>query len=388
MSGPYDYVSPSYWYVDTRHGGAFGYNTETSPGPAIPNVASLKKFIPADQLWPADTPSWALHNGGGDFKKLVVFDEAMRQSYGAPSSVEDYSRLSQTMTYDGERAMYEAYSRNKYTSTGVVQWMLNNAWPSMIWHLYDYYLDADGGYFGTKKACEPLHVQYSYDDHSIVVVNSTYAAALGLKASARVYDLKLKPLFSADKDVDSAADSSTRVINIPDSVFQQGSMYFVDLTLKNASGAVVSRNFYWIPGTLTTFDWPKSDYTHTPALKYADLQALRSLPQASVQATMYERVGRDGKTVELTLHNPSTALAFQIKAAVRTDSGGLIAPVFWSDNYIELMPGESRQLTALLPANEPPHFEVVVSGWNFAEQTLHAGARGQERAELQPARAQ
>ncbi len=68
------------------------------------------------------------------------------------------------MTYEGERAMFEAYGRNKYTSTGVVQWMLNNAWPSIIWHLYDWYLRPGGGYFGTKKACEPLHVQYSYDD--------------------------------------------------------------------------------------------------------------------------------------------------------------------------------------------------------------------------------
>jgi exo-1,4-beta-D-glucosaminidase len=382
MTGPYDYVAPSYWYFDSRHGGAYGFNTETSPGPAIPNVASLRKFIPADQLWPATNETWALHNGGGDFKNLVVFDASMRASYGTPSSVEDYVRFSQTMTYDSERAMYEAYSRNKYTSTGVIQWMLNNAWPSMIWHLFDYYLDADGGYFGTKKACEPVHVQYSYDDHSIVVVNSTYSAAPGLTASAHVYDLNLKPLFSADKQMDFAADSSTRVIDVPDSVFQSGSqIYFVDLSLKNAAGAVVSRNFYWIPAQLTVFDWPKSDYTHTPALKDEDLQALRSLPAAAVKATMHERAGRDGRTVELELHNPSSALAFQIKAAVRTDKGELIAPVLWSDNYIELMPGESRSVTAVLPANAPARFEVVLSGWNFPEQKLHAGADGHERAE-------
>ena len=81
------------------------------------------------------------------------------------------------MAYDSERAMFESFSKNKYFATGVIQHMLNNAWPSMIWHLYDYYLEADAGYFGTKKACEPLHIQYSYDDRSIVVVNSTYERA-------------------------------------------------------------------------------------------------------------------------------------------------------------------------------------------------------------------
>ncbi len=75
------------------------------------------------------------------------------------------------MNYEAQRAMFEAYGRNKYDSTGVIQWMLNNAWPSIIWNLYDYYLVPSGAYFGSKKACEPLHVQYSYDDNSVAVVN-------------------------------------------------------------------------------------------------------------------------------------------------------------------------------------------------------------------------
>ena len=103
------------------------------------------------------------------------------------------------MEYDSERAMYEAYSRNKYSSTGVIQWMLNNAWPSMIWHLFDYNLEADAGYFATKKACEPVHIQYSYDDHSIVVVNSTYKPVDGLTASVEVHGLSWNKLYSGGR---------------------------------------------------------------------------------------------------------------------------------------------------------------------------------------------
>ncbi|MGA7707180.1 MAG: sugar-binding domain-containing protein, partial [Acidobacteriaceae bacterium] len=161
MSGPYNYVSPEYWYVDTQHGGAFAFNTETSPGPAIPQPDSLVKFLPPQDRWPIGEV-WDYHAGGGDFMNVDVFNTAMKTTYGWPDSMDAYSKLAQTMTYDGERAMFEAYTRNKYTSTGVIQWMLNNAWPSVIWHLYDYYLQTGGGYFGTKKACEPLHVQYSY----------------------------------------------------------------------------------------------------------------------------------------------------------------------------------------------------------------------------------
>ena len=213
MSGPYDYVAPSYWYVDKdKHGGGYGFNTETSPGPAIPNVSSLRKYIPEGQMWPVTSASWSLHNGGGGFKTLTVFDDAMKATYGTPDDLKDYVRVAQAMTYNGERAMFEAYSANKYTSTGVVQWMLNNAWPSNIWHLYDYYLDAGGGYYGTKKACEPLHVQYSYDDHGVVVVNSTYQVSPQLEVSAKVYDLNLKELFSKQLKLSVDADTSQRAM--------------------------------------------------------------------------------------------------------------------------------------------------------------------------------
>jgi len=374
MTGPYDFVAPSYWYVDNHYGGAYGYNTETSPGPAIPNIASLRKFLPADQMWPP-AADWSYHNGGGEFKTLTVFDDAMKATYGRADSLDEYVRLAQTMAYDGERAMFEAYSRNKYTSTGVIQWMLNNAWPSTIWHLFDYYLDADGGYFGTKKACEPLHVQYSYDDPSIVVVNNTWADAPHLTASVRVFDAQLHPLYAAKKPVDAAPDSSARVDTLPDSALPQSSpVFFIDLTLKNPIGSVASHNFYWIPATLTTFDWAKTDYTHTPALQAENLQALRSLPPASVEAVVHERPGANGTTVEVGLRNPSRALAFQIAAAVRTKSGDLIAPVLWSDNYIELMPGESRTLTAELPPHTPAGSLVKISGWNIPEQKLPIAA--------------
>jgi exo-1,4-beta-D-glucosaminidase len=162
------------------------------------------------------------------------------------------------MEYDSERAMFEAYSKNKYTSTGVIQWMLNNAWPSMIWHLYDYYLDAGAGYFGAKKACEPLHIQYSYDDLSVVVVNSTYESVAGLHASVHVHNLAWKELYSSEATLDAAADSAQRVFSIPESLYEGADrIFFIDLTLSDASGRILSRNFYWVPGTLTAFDWPK-----------------------------------------------------------------------------------------------------------------------------------
>ena len=364
MTGPYDYVAPSYWYVDKQNGGAYGFNTETSPGPAIPPLASREKFLTDPNAWPP-TADWSYHFGGGEFTNLKVMDDAMAAVYAKPQSAADYERISQTMEYDSERAMFEAYSRNKYTSTGVIQWMLNNAWPSMIWHLYDYYLDAGAGYFGAKKACEPVHIQYSYDDRSIVVVNSTYERVAGLHASAHVRNVAWKELYSEEAAVDAGEDSSQIVFTIPESLYSDAERtFFIDLTLTDNSGKMVSRNFYWVPGTLTTFDWPKTDYTHTPAARHEDLTALANLPPAELIAHAESVKTARGTELRVELQNPSKALAFQVNAAVRTSSGGLIAPVIWSDNWIELVPGEKRVLTALLPEGVADTPRVQIASWN------------------------
>jgi exo-1,4-beta-D-glucosaminidase len=374
MTGPYDYVAPSYWYVDRLNGGNYGFNTETSPGPAIPSLASRQKFLPDPEAWPP-TANWSYHNGGGGFVTLRDFDDAMSAVYAKPTSAAQYERIAQTQEYDSERAMFEAYGKNKYVSTGVIQWMLNNAWPSMIWHLYDYYLDAGAGYFAAKKACEPVHIQYAYDDRSVVVVNSTYEPVKGLHASIHVHNLQWKELYSYETALEAGIDSAQRLIAIPESLYGGADrILLIDLTLTDAKGSIVSRNFYWVPVTLTTFDFASTDYTHTPATRHEDLTALATLPAAQVAATAEIATTANGREIRLQLDNSSAALAFQLHGAVRTSTGGLIAPVIWSDNWIELTPGEKRTLTAQLPADAPVAPVVQLEGWNVAAQILTPAA--------------
>ncbi len=373
MTGPYDYVPPDYWLTDTSHrGGAFGFNTETSPGPAIPLLSCLRRFLPAASVNPSD-PVWNYHAGSEGFKDLSHFDGAMDAIYGKPANMEDYELKSQAMAYDGERAMFEAYSRNKYNSTGVIQWMLNNAWPSLIWHLYDYYLQPAGGYFGTKKACEPLHIQYSYDDHSVVVVNSAYENVSGLKVIADLYDLHLHPLFTREAKTDVDSDGVKRVFTIPAEAFAPSSpVYFARLELENAEGKIISRNFYWLSQKQNVYDWDKSDYKYTPVSSYEDLTALETLPKASVKVTASQSEDSSGPVVRVSLKNVSKHLAFQVRLGIhKPGAAEEILPVFWDDNYVELMPGESRELVAHFASPEALRGGAVLSvnGWNIPEAT-------------------
>jgi exo-1,4-beta-D-glucosaminidase len=374
MTGPYDYVPPDYWLTDTsKYGGAFGFNTETGPGPAIPLVSCLRKFIPPEHMWPQDS-FWDYHAGSEGFKNLNHFEGAMKSIYGAPSGLDDYEIKAQAMAYDGERAMFEAYSRNKYTSTGIIQWMLNNAWPSTIWHLYDYYQQPAGGYFGTKKACEPLHVLYSYDDNSVAVVNSQYEKFSGLTVIAHVYDNSLHETFSREAKADVDADGVVKVLTLPAEAFSPSSpIYFIKLALQSNDGKTVSTNFYWLSPKKNVYEWGKTDYKYTPVSSYEDLTALQNLPKAKLEATGTSVSTADGPEVHLTLKNPSEHLAFQVRFGVRRKGQDAeILPVFWDDNYIELMPGESREISAkyLRTTDISEPLEMTVAGWNIETITI------------------
>jgi exo-1,4-beta-D-glucosaminidase len=361
MTGPYEYVAPSYWTLDTTRGGAHGFNTETSPGPAPPPIETLRAMLPADHLWPIDA-WWNFHAGGGQFKDIHVFTEALNARYGAANSAEEYARKAQMMSYEGERAMFEAFGRNKYTSTGVIQWMLNNAWPGLIWHLYDWYLRPGGSYFGAKKACEPLHVQYSYDDRGVVVVNSYYQAFANMRVVARVLNLDMTQKFMRDVKVNLPEDSSTRALTLPD-IEGLSSTYFVSLELHDAADHAVSRNLYWLSTKAETLDWEKSTWYVTPTETFADYTALNGLPPAVLQVLVQSKPG----ATTVTLTNTGKAIAFGVRLKVNKGADGdEVLPVLWEDNYFSLLPGERREVTATYNARDLGQAKpsVEVQAWN------------------------
>ena len=375
MTGPYEYVAPGYWTEDMTTGphhcnpggcgGAYGFNTETSPGPAVPPIESLEAMLPKDHLWPIDE-YWNFHAAGGEFKTIQIYTAAQDARYGASNNAAEFAFKSQLMGYEGIRAMFEAYSCNKYTSTGVIQWMLNNAWPSIAWHLYDYYLRPGGGYFGAKTAMEPLHPLYSYDDHSVWLVSSQYEDATALKLTVKVYNTDMSAKFSKEVTLDAPADSTNKVFTLPE-IADLTSVYFVVLRLHDSNGKLVGSNFYWLSTKPETLDWQKSTWYTTPTATYADYKALSQLPKVTLKMSEQTQRKSGDAITHVTLENPSKHLAFFIRLRVNKGAGGHeILPVVWQDNYFSLLPGEKREVTATyraadLGAAKP---SVEVKGWN------------------------
>ena len=379
MEGPYAWIPPAYWYAD-KLGGAFGFDSEVSAGASIPLLEDLTRMLSPQELealWKYPqvrqfhaSAAWSI------FATIEPFDTALSKRYGPPKSLEDYVAKSQLENYDNVRAQFEAFNAHVDSakpSTGVIYWMLNNAWPSLHWHLYDYFLNPAGAYFGAKIGNEPLHIQYSYDTRAIMLVNHTLSPEHGLRALIRVRNLDGSVAYERRlRQIDLARNTARQLALLP-ALDGLSSTYFVELELSSAAGKSISRNVYWLSTQTDELDWAQSNWYLTPVTRYADLTALQDLPTATseVLATLQHEGGEDIASVTLTVPASSKAVAlFQHVSIRRGASSELMLPILWSDNDVTLWPGESLTLTAHLgaPGAEAPVVEV--SGWNVVRQSV------------------
>jgi len=376
MNGPYDWVPPVYWETDSnKYGGSWSFATEISPGPSIPPYESLIRFIPKDSLWYTNS-DWLYHCGTMQFGNTKIFDTALNERYGKSSSIQEYLTKAQLQNYEGHRAMMEAYGLNKYnTATGVVQWMLCNPWPSLIWHTYDYYLYPAGTYFGMKKSMEPLHVMYSYKSNEVNIINSLLEKLTSLTVKASVYNLDGTLKYSNTITTGVDEDGIKKCFAIP-SIASLSGVYFLRLELKDAKQKSKSINWYWLSQKPDKLNWKNSKWYYTPQSGFADFRALKDLPATTLNVN-YSTAKKENKTTHLiTLTNTGKTVAFFVHLRVlKEKNADDILPVIFSDNYVSLAPGESRVIECSYEDKDAgsgiPY--ILTEAWNLNVSGSKAG---------------
>lgn len=366
MRGPYDYVPPAYWYIDTSYGGAFGFNTETGPGPQVPVLESLQKMIPKDSLWPIGS-SWLYHAARGKFHNLDAYNNAMDQRLGPPNDLKDYLRKAQYMNYEGMRAMFEAFEANRPEATGIIQWMYNASWPKLWWQFYDYYLMPTGALYGARIANEPLHIFYNYGHHAVEVMNNTAKKSGDLLADINVLDANSKSVLKKSLPVSELGSLDTKeIFSLPDNL-NVSKTYFLALRLYDKQHQLVSNNFYVLSTQKDSLEEKKSTWYITPQSQYADLTLLENLPKVKLENSETVLQKGENTMMNVKLKNPSQHVAFMVYMDLKKgQSNESVVPVFWNENYFTLLPGEERTVsvwvhTKDLDAQKPV---VIVGGWN------------------------
>jgi hypothetical protein len=305
-------------------------------------------MVPAEDRWPlSDTIAYHdWHFGGnGDVK---TFMDTLARRYGAGTSLADFERKAQMMNYDTYRAMFEGLQAHMWTrNSGRLLWMTHPAWPSNHWQIYSHDYDTHAAYYGVKKATEPVHVQMNLPDYSLTVVNTTREQPPRLTLTAKVLTLDGRELSTALHGVDAKPNDMTALppADIAKHVEAHG-MVLVWLRLHDLQGRLVSENIYW-PG--------KDDAAH---------QQLNTLPQQRVKISATASPVGDENVVAVILENDGKAPVLATKLTLVDHMGTRLLPARYSDNYLTLMPGESRRVLISYPAKLGTRASINLRGWN------------------------
>ncbi|KAF2762884.1 hypothetical protein EJ05DRAFT_534352 [Pseudovirgaria hyperparasitica] len=369
MEGPYDWVPPNYWASD-KSGAAFGFGSELGAGVGTPDIASLRKFLSEEDLrdlWTAPEKGlYHMSTNVSQFYTRKIYNNALYARYGAPSSLEDYLLKVGIMDYEATRAQFEAYSMRKsadHPATGLIYWMLNNAWPSLHWQLFDYYLKPTAAYYGVKNALRMENAAFDYGDGSVWVYSHLPFTSGTRSVAVDVIDLKGNELAHHEKKFDLLANRAQQVIehlNIP----TDAGVVALRIIMKNEDDRVLSRSVYTLPPSPDALDWDASTWYHTPVSKYADLTCLFHMGQSKIAlkslGSSYNNISGEA-TWEV--NNTAKVPAFFIKFNIVDGSGKDVSSAVWEDNFVTLWPGESINVNVRWRGAD--RVSVMVEGLNI-----------------------
>lgn len=367
--GPYAWRTPEAFYAGPARGGR-GRGRGPASGPAsapastplepfkteigsasIPTLESIKSFLDPKDWNPVPlNDAWAAHdlcrgNGQGD-----QYPARVTARYGAFTDLPSFVRKAQLMNYEAHRAMYEGRQAKMFNpSNAVINWMSNPAQPSFTWQVYSYDLEPFGSFFGTQKACEPVHIQMNQDDWRVMVINNTARDLVGLTATVRVVNMdgSEKKQRSLPAVAKSSSANDLGPIEFPADV---SDVHFVKLELRDSNNRIISHNFYW-----------------RGKAQQADFTAMDSMPTVGLNASASYRVEKGKCLVEVTLSNPTKQVALMAHAQLRREeSNQRVLPVYYSENYVSLLAGEQRtiRIEASVDDLKGEKPMVVVDGWN------------------------
>jgi hypothetical protein len=341
-SGPWHYMTdPAEYYRKN----AEGFSTELGT-PSVPTAATIRSFMPAQDQWPI-SDTWFYHDLHDGQKDYI---QAIETKYGKSTNLDDFCKKAQLINYDSHRAMFESWNSKMWKkASGLLLWMSHPAWPSMVWQTYSWDYETFGSFFGSKKACEPIHIQINLHDNKVVLVNTSLANYGKLSAKLELFDLKGEKLFSKSITVKAPSNQLTDcfVAVLPSGL---PAVYLLRLSLSDGS-KVLSMNEYW-----------KSNREDGCFEEFNQLKA------ASLSAKIVKQ--KEGK-VTFVVSNQSKVPAIGVKLNLRNpQSGKIILPANFSEGYFTLLPGEKKHIVADWNSTFTKNTEVIGEAYNFKSQFL------------------
>ncbi|HUX58449.1 MAG TPA: beta galactosidase jelly roll domain-containing protein [Bacteroidales bacterium] len=354
--GPYTWRDPRDYYNRAIAGKDWVFKDETGI-PSQPPYNIMPKIIP-NLVWDSSLPfplnnSWGYHDAATGNGRWDLYYKEMARRYGEPSSMEDFCNKMQLMNAIGYQGIFEAAGHKLNDIGGVMLWKLNAAFPSVVWQVYDWFLQPNAGYYFMQNSCEPVHIQLNLNNHKVTILNRTYTSVQNLTAHVEVFNFETESLFNEDVYFSLGPTEVKETTSLASLLEKTKGIVFVVLNLKNSDGKVISHNVYWLAGD--------NNY-----------KSLSEITKTSVQVKLLSSeklISENSWTIQLT--NTTSKLAFFIRPQLMVE-GEEVLPSFWTTNYFTLAPSETQTVTVSCPDEKVigKSLSIVVSGWNVEAQAV------------------
>jgi hypothetical protein len=345
--GPYG-IQPlkTFWAQRT-----WPFNSEVG-SVGVGDYTSLERFMPKDNMVvPVFKNNKSVVDSVWDYHKYIGYDASI-DPYGKATDVRDFAKKAQLVNYDQYRGLMEGFSSHMWDwYTGTIIWKTQNPWTSMRGQMYDYYLDPNAGLYGLHNGSEPLHIMYNPIDSMVMVVNNTFKFHRDLMMVVKVYDMDGKETVLTQVFSEIGPSLVRPYVPIGRSLKQltKDKGGFLVLQLLDLEKKPISENLYWLPDA-------KGEHSGLQQMKKAPLQ-------------LKARQAGKGK-VEVTLTNPvgSPVAFFNRLSLVDSQTKTRLLPVFYSDNYVSVAPGQQKTITMEYTPITSATTMVSLEGWNVADQ--------------------
>lgn len=316
-SGPWDFRRDEFYFKMAE-----GFASEIGTF-SIPVYRSLDKFMSKEDQWPIGDV-WCYHDWHTtEWPNFIEYNKYINKVYTQVNDAKTFCDISQIQGFDSYRAMFEAWNSKMWNNTsGILLWMSHPAWPSTIWQTYTWDGETTGAFYGCRKACEKLHLQFNPITKKIESVNLGEKRNVLLKYE--IYTLDGKLITSSDKKVQLSCEKTEEQFDLSKFSTEED-LYLLRLSIIEKSN-IISVNDYWL------------NSTDVPLRK-----ALLDIDKTNVVAKV--KGYKNGKTL-IEVMNNGNDLAIGVKLSLLdTSTGDFILPAIFSDGYFNLLPKEKRQIT-------------------------------------------
>jgi beta-mannosidase len=286
---------------------------------SFPEMRTVESFTQPEDRAGIFTPVMLAHQKNNEGNSLI--QDYISKDYPAPKDFASFLYVSQVVQAEGIKIGAEHWRRSRPETMGSIFWQLNDCWPVASWSSIDYYGRWKALQYYARRFYAPVMVSPHVEDGSLkvyIVSDKVKAEPATLRVSLMDFDGKV--LLEETHAVDVAPLTSKVYLDWPlkklaDAGAADTSRVFVVAELSTGN-AQLSRNLIYLAPTKQVH------------LKPAQLK---------VEAT-----GANGR-YKIRVSSPVLA------RSVYLSSGDL--DVELSDNYFNLLPGETAEITATSAAS-------------------------------------